>query len=213
MKRSSKIKVSDINRAILDIKKLDVDLRQLGTRATPDIVGFFGELVAWKELKSKFGWRGFQIQFGSGQSKADIVLVKRDQKINIEIKTSRLKKEQPGIVYGYAINIKKCNKPHPKITYDHPKKGKITGDFCYFDYLLLVTLSDDLDAPKFYIFPRKFLEANEQFLRNKSRRFSSGSHRIIFVEKLEDPEEITSFDQRLTKNKKKYQNAWHLIKS
>ncbi|MBI4059773.1 hypothetical protein HY406_01805 [Candidatus Giovannonibacteria bacterium] len=215
MKRSSKIKVSDIRRAIRDIRKLDVDLRKLGTRATPDIVGFFGELVAWKELKSKFGWRGFRVQFGSGQSKADIVLVKRDRKINIEVKTSRLKKEQPGLVYGFAINIKKCIHPkHPKVTYSHPKKGKITGGFCYFDYLLLVTLLDDLKDPKFYVFPRKFLETNEKLLRNKSKRFSSGSHRVIFVEKpnKKDQKEITSLDRRLTKNKRKYQNAWHLIK-
>ena len=206
-----KIKQSDIKRAIKDIQKLDLDLRKLGTRATPDIVGFYGELLAWKELKSKFGWRGYNIGFGSGQSKADIALEKSKRKINIEVKTSRLKKEQPGMVYGFAINIKKC-KLHPKKIYVHPKKGKIKGDFCYFDYLLIITLSDNLKKQRFYVFPRKFLEANEKLLRNKSKHFSSGSHRIIFVEKLKDAEEITSFDKRLTKNKKKYQNAWHLIK-
>ncbi len=116
------------------------------------------------------------------------------------------------MVYGFAINIKKCKLPHPKVIYVHPKKGKIEGDFCYFDYLLLVTLSDDLKPQGFYVFPRKFLEANEKFLRNKSRHFSSGSHRIIFGEEFKDSEEITNFDRHLTRNKKKYQNAWHLIK-
>ena len=115
------------------------------------------------------------------------------------------------MVYGFAINIKKC-KLHPRAIYIHPKKGKIEGDFCYFDYLLIVTLSDDLKKQKFYVFPRKFLEANKRHLRNKSKHFSSGSHRIIFVEKLKNSEEITSLDKHLSRNKKKYQNAWHLIK-
>ncbi len=90
-----KIQQLDIKRVIRDIQKLDLDLRKVGTRATPDIVGFYGELLAWKELKSQFGWRGFYIGFGSGQSKADIVLKKNNQKIKIEVKTSRLKKSGP----------------------------------------------------------------------------------------------------------------------
>lgn len=206
------IKQSAIKKCLVDILILRNDLEKIGHRVTPDIVGFYGELVAWQKLKSVFGPKGYKVKFGSGQSKADIVLWKENKKVNIEVKTSRLKKEQPGMVYGFAINIKKC-KLHPKSTHVHPKKGKIKGDFCYFDYLLLVTLSDDLKKSKFYIFPRKFLEVNERSLRNKSKRFSSGSHRIIFVETLKDPEEITSLDKRLTKNKKKYQNAWHLIQS
>ena len=207
-----KIRQSDIKRAIKDIQKLDLDLRNLGTRATPDIVGFYGELLAWKELKSKFGWRGYDIEFGSGQSKADIVLTKNGQRINIEVKTSRLKHEWYGEGYGYALNIKKC-KNHLGEKFKHPKKGMISGDFCYFDYLVAVLMSDDLLSYQFYVFPRNFILKHERELRNRNERFSSASHRMIFIEKTSDTNEITNLDKLFIREKKKYRNAWHLIKT
>ncbi|KKU52426.1 MAG: hypothetical protein A3A28_01025 [Candidatus Sungbacteria bacterium RIFCSPLOWO2_01_FULL_47_32] len=207
------IKERAIEKVLKDILVLRDDVKNLNHKVTPGLTGFYGELLAWKQLRTFFGKRkqGYNVAFGVGASKADIVLHKGNRKVNIEVKTSRLKKEQPGMVYGFAINIKKC-KLHPNASYIHPKKGKIKGDFHYFDYLLIVTLSEDLNNPKFYILPRTFLEKNEHSIRNRSKRFSSGSHRVIFIEKEKDPEEITRFDRNLTRNKKKYQNAWHLIK-
>lgn len=205
------IKKTAIDKVLKDILVLRNDLQKIDHKIPPDVVGFYGELLAWNQLRTVFGKKGYSVSLGSGQSKADILLWKGNEKLNIEVKTSRLKKEQPGMVYGFAINIKKC-KLHPSATYNHPKKGMIKGDFCYFDYLFIVTLSDDLKKRNLYVFPRKFLEDNEKSLRNKSKRFSSGSHRIIFIEKLKNPEEITIMDRHLSKNREKYRNAWRLIK-
>ena len=179
-----KIKVDDIKRAIKDIEKLERDLQKLSMRSTPDIVGFYGELLVWKQLKSKFGGQGYTVSFGSGQSRADIVLAKRNTRINIEVKTSRFKDEWYGSGYGAALNIKKCKKKeHWKRFLDHPKRGKVYGDFCYFDYLIFVKLNDDLTNPKLYIFSQDYLYRHEKNLRNTNKRFSSATHRIIFIEK------------------------------
>src|SRR3990167_8807909 len=159
------IKERAIEKVLKDILVLRDDVKNLNHKVTPGLAGFYGELLAWKQLRTFFGKQGYNVAFGAGASKADIVLHKGNKKVNIEVKTSRLKREQPGMVYGFAINIKKC-KLHPKTTHIHPKKGKIKGDFCYFDYLLIITLSDNLKKQRFYVFPRKFLEANEKLLRN-----------------------------------------------
>lgn len=204
-------KQTDIKRVIKDIQKLDLDLRKLGTRSTPDIVGFYGEFLVWKELKSKFGWRGYDIEFGSGQSKADIVLKKNGRKINVEVKTSRLKNEWYGEGYGFALNIKKC-KIHPNENFSHPKKGTMRGDFCYFDYLVAVLMADNLKDHKFYIFERDFIFKHRDELRNNNQRFSSASHRIIFIDKKKESAEITEFDELLAKQKRAFENAWNLIK-
>ena len=66
------VAVNDIKRAIKDIEGLNRDLIRLGRRATPDIVGFYGELLVWKELKSRFGWQGYKIELGQGQTRAGI---------------------------------------------------------------------------------------------------------------------------------------------
>ena len=87
------VKVKDIKRAIVDIEKLNLDLQRLDRRATPDNVGFYGELLVWKELKSRFGWQGYKIDLGNGQIQADIVMEKGGKKLKIEVKTSRLKNE------------------------------------------------------------------------------------------------------------------------
>ena len=204
-----KVNVADIKRAIQDIKKLDTDLRKLGTRATPDIVGFYGELLVWKELRSHLGWKGYQVKFGSGQSKADIVLIKNGKKIKVEVKTSRLKKEWYGVGYGFAINIKKCNQ-HSDKWVAHAKKEKVYGDFCYFDYMVLVTLSDDLTEAEFYILPKSFFDKHDEDIRNRSKRFSSATHRIVFIEEPLNSDDVTDFDLNFNKTKRKYKDAWHL---
>ncbi len=207
------IKVVDITRAIKDIEKLELDLHKIGMRSTPDIVGFYGELLVWKELKSKFDWQGYKIGLGSGQSRADILLTKNNKRINIEVKTSRLKNEWYGSGYGVALNIKKCkNQEHQKRHLIHPKKGEVFGDFCYFDYLVFVKIGDNLNDPKFYIFSQDYLYKNEESLRNFNKRFSSATHRIIFIQKKKYTQEITKLDLIHTKNSKKFQNKWSLIK-
>ncbi|HHT9138111.1 MAG TPA: hypothetical protein ACFYEK_12830 [Candidatus Wunengus sp. YC60] len=200
-----------IDKVIKDILILRKDLQLIGHRVTPDIAGFYGELLAWKRLRKAFGTKDYAIKFGSGQSKADIMLWKKNRKINIEVKTSRLKEEWFGVGYGFAINIKKC-RLHPSRNFQHPKRGRVVGDFCYFDYLLAVLLSEDLRKARFYIFPRQFLEKNEHHLRNRNKRFSSATHRIVFIEKAKKTDEVTKFDKSLAKNKRQFENAWHLIK-
>lgn len=205
------IKVDDIKRALRDIEQLNRDLVRLGRRATPDIVGFYGELLVWKELKIHFGWQGYTIDLGQGQSRADIVMVKNKKRINIEIKTSRLKKEWHGEGYGFALNIKKC-KEHKDVSLEHPKRGRVDGSFCYFDFLIGVLLSDDLKEKEFYIFPRSFIEKNEKILRNTDKRFSSATHRMVFLGEPSQSKLITKFDRDFVKNKINYKDKWSAIK-
>ena len=204
------ITTTSIKRIINDIEKMEVDLRRIGSRATPDIIGFYGEMLAWNELKKHFGWRGYDISLGSGQSKADITMRKKDTRINIEVKTSRLKEEWHGTGFGYALNIKKCKK-HPNVSLMHPKRGEIFGDFCYLDYIVAVLLSDDLKNKEFYVFPRSFINSNEEALRNKNPRFSSPSHRMIFLKNQKPSKEIANIDRWLVKNKDRFQNNWESI--
>jgi hypothetical protein len=205
------VKVDDIKRAIRDIEQLNRDLARLGRRATPDIVGFYGELLVWKELKSRFGWQGYAIDLGQGQSRADIVMVKNKKRINVEVKTSRRKKEWHGEGYGFALNIKKCEE-HEGISFQHPKRGMVNGSFCYFDFLIGVLLSDDLKEKEFYIFPRSFIEKNEKTLRNTDKRFSSATHRMVFLGDPSESKLITKFDRAFVKNKAKFKDEWSVIK-
>jgi len=206
----SKIDGSAIQKVMKDILILKKDVEKIGHKVSPDIAGFYGELLAWVQLRNVFEKKGYAVKFGSGQSKADIVLHKGVKRINIEVKTSRLKEEWFGIGYGFAINIKRCGE-HPGRMLLHPKRGRVHGDFCYFNYLLAVLLSDDLRKARFYVFPRKLLEKNEVSLRNRNKRFSSSTHRIIFLEKPRRTDEITRFDRLFLKSKKKFENAWSLI--
>lgn len=193
-----------------DIAKLKTDLSRADMKLPPGLAGMYGEVLVWKELERIFKRKGFKVEFGSGSSKADIVLIKGKRKINIEIKTSRLKQESPGILYGFAINIKKC-KSHPEKIFVHPTRGKIRGDFCYFHFIVAVSLLNNLKA-SFYIFPREFIIKHEKQLRNRSRRFKSATHRILFIEKENKSKEITNFDRKMKKLKNRYKNAWQLIK-
>jgi hypothetical protein len=205
------VKVGDIKRAIRDIERLNDDLTRLGRRATPDIVGFYGELLVWKELKSRLGWQRYVIDLGQGQSKADIVIVKNKKKINIEVKTSRRKKEWHGEGYGFALNIKKGD-GGSAIEFRHPKRGKVNGSFGYFDFLIGVLLSDDLKEKEFYIFPRSFIERNEEILRNTDKRFSSATHRMVFLGTPSKSTLITKFDRTFVKRKDKFKDGWSAIK-
>lgn len=204
-------KQGDIKRCIEDIRQLGKSLKKIGKRITPDIVGFYGELIVWRELKKIFSQRDYLIKPGSGQTRADFILEKNGRKIRIEIKSSRLKEEWFGRGYGYAINVKKC-KCHPKAFVKHSKREKILGDFCYFDYLITLKLiSEDLKKYELYVFPRELIEQHEREFRNNSKRFSSATHRIIFLEKPSKTKDITNFDRILNKDKEDYKNAWHLI--
>jgi hypothetical protein len=206
-----KVEVNDIKRAIKDIEGLNRDLVRLGRRATPDIVGFYGELLVWKELKSRFGWQAYKIELGQGQSRADIVMVKNDKKIRIEVKTSRLKKEWHGEGYGFALNIKKGD-GGSAIAFRHPTRGRVNGSFGYFDFLIGVLLSDDLKEREFYIFPRSFIEKNEELLRNTDKHFSSATHRMVFLGTPSGSKLITKFDRAFIKNKAKFKDGWSVIK-
>lgn len=195
-----------------DILRLKNDLEAQNMKLPPGLAGMYGEILAYKKLRQVFGGRGFTVTYFSGQKGADIQLIKGGKRINIEVKSSRLKEEAPGIVYGFAINIKGC-RHHPRAIFSHPKRGKIKGDFCYFDYILAVAIPDNFEKARFYLFPRDLIQAREKSLRNKSKRFSSGSHRLIFVEKERvNNQELTKFDRYLSKNRKKFENAWNLIK-
>lgn len=206
------MKIKNPQKLLNDIEAFRSDLNAEGIKLSPNLAGIYGEILAWKKLNEIFSPEGFEVDFGSGQSKADIQLIKGRQTINVEIKTSRLKKEWFGEGYGFAINIKKC-KAHPNASFAHQHRGALLGDFCYFDYLIAVSLLDDLSRYNFYIFPKSFLLKHEKELRNKNLRFNSSTHRIIFAVKPEKTKELTSFDKKLMKENKKYKNAWSLIRS
>lgn len=214
-----KINGDDIKRAIRDITQLNRDLARLDRPATPDIVGFYGELLVWKELKDRFEKVGYTVDLGKGQSRADIVMVKDGKpNINIEVKTSRFKTEWHGKGYGFALNIKKCGRhkeigKHKEITVVHKNRGKVEGSFGYFDYLIgVLILSDDLKKKEFYIFPRSFIEKNEKSLKNRDGRFSSATHRIVFLEEISGSKLITDFDRMFVKNKFSFKDKWSMIK-
>src|SRR3989344_7497861 len=163
-----------------DILKIKKDFAAEGIKLPPGLVGIYGEILAYQVLKRKLNKRGFDVIYFAGQKGADIQAVKDKNKINIEVKTSRLKEDGFGWWYGAALNIKKCkNLEHAQRFYQHPKKGKIFGDFCYFDYLIFVSLNENFLNPKFYIIPQNFIWENNKLLRNKIKRFSSITHRII----------------------------------
>ena len=201
------IKVNDIERAIKDIENLNRDLMRLNRRATPDIVGFYGELLVWKELKSRFERWGYSVDLGQGQSRADLVMIKNGRKVNIEVKTSRRKKEWHGEGYGFALNIKK-GRNGEKIVLRHSKRGRVNGSFGYFDFLIGVLLSDDLKKKEFYIFPRAFIEKNEKVMRNTDARFSSATHRLVFLGEPSISKLITNFDRAFVKGKAEFKNGW-----
>lgn len=198
----------NISKILEDIYKLQIHLKKIDRKITPDMVGFYGELLVLKELSSKFEQSGFRVEWGKGQTRSDFALKKGSESpIKVEVKTSRKKMEWYGEKgYGAALNVKKC-KDHPNAKFNN----KI-GDFCYFDYLVLVTLSEDL-TPSFYIFPRKLLTKNINGLRNRNPRFKSSSHRIVIPPlKMKRPKMVSAFDHKIAKDKDRFRNRWSSIK-
>lgn len=190
------------DKLLKDINLLEQDLKTIN-KNLPYLTGLRGEILVLNELQKYFKGKGI-VRFGSSQTKADFVLEKNADKsipINIEVKTSTFKQEGFGNLYGFAINPKKCRRHRNK------------KDFCYFDYLITVPLRENFKKQKFYIFPRNFVERHKKKLRNKSKRFRSIMYRIIFLSKnYKKSKMITKFDIWLTKNKKRFENAWAIIK-
>ena len=69
-------------------------------------------------------------------------------------------------------------------------------------------LSDDLKKKEFYIFPRSLIIEHEKDLRNKNVRFSSATHRMVFLGKTKETDEITTFDRYLVEHKNEFENNW-----
>lgn len=191
-------------RHIADFKK---ELERQGQKLPPGLAGLYGEFLAFKKIQDEFGKKNV-VNFGSGQKGADIQILGNRRRMNIEVKTSRLKDEDYGMWYGAALNVKKCKKHD--LTHDHPKRGKVKGDFCYFDVVVFVALADDFTEAKYYVIPRSFIEKNEIDLRNTHKRFSSATHRIIISDGKKMPRMSLSI-LRTIKKTEKFENRWDLI--
>ena len=76
------IKKTAIDKVLKDILVLRNDLQKIDHKIPPDVVGFYGELLAWNQLRTVFGKKGYSVSLGSGQSKADILLWKGNEKLN-----------------------------------------------------------------------------------------------------------------------------------
>lgn len=193
-----------------DILKLKTDLEAQGMKLPPGLAGMYGEILAFQKMQEVFGRTKVKVNFFAGQKGADIQLVNGHNKINVEVKTSRLKEEGFGMWYGAALNIKRCRSgTHEDVGYVHPKRGKVNGDFCYFDYLVFVALSEDLSDARFYVIPRKFIEENEEMLRNTHTRFSSATHRIIISDGEHMPN-MPEEQKRLIQETQEFQDRWEI---
>ncbi len=193
-----------------DILKLKTDLEEQGMKLPPGLAGMYGEILAFQKMQEVFGKTKFAVNFFAGQKGADIQLVNGREKINVEVKTSRLKEEGFGMWYGAALNIKRCRSgKHADVGYDHPRRGKVNGDFCYFDYLVFVALSEDLADAKFYVIPRNFIEKNEKLLRNTHARFSSATHRIIISDGEQMPD-MPEEQKKLIRATEEFRDKWEI---
>jgi hypothetical protein len=199
------------NKLLKDIETLRNDLEQNGMRLPPGLAGMFGEILVWKELKSRFESKGYEVKYFSGQRGADLLIQKGKKKINIEIKTSRLKDEGSGLWYGAALAIKGCKVvEHGSRGIKHPKKGIVNGDFCYFDFVIFVKLDPEFKHPKYYIFPRDYIWKHEKLLRNLHKRFTSSTHRIILSNGRKMPQ-MPKVQLKLILEMEKYKSKWSLI--
>lgn len=202
--------ITTAQKLLKDIKTFRKDLESSQIKLPPNLLGIYGELLVYSELFNRFADKGYEVVYNLGTRRADIILKKDKKEIYIEVKTSRLKNEDKRSNYGFAINVKPCTK-HKDKYYNHSSRGAVKGDFCYFDYLVAVCLSEDLSKFDFYVFPRSFFEDHEEVLRNKSTRFKTATHRLIFVkeEYKKETKEITDFDRFLTENLDKvYKDRW-----
>lgn len=113
----------DIQRAIRSIIELGNSLKNIKGGPSPThLLSTFGEFPVYLELKNLFS--NSKICF-KRKARADIAI----DSVNIEIKTSNLKRDQYGEGYGFALHVKKC-KQHPEAFFNHPRRGRIQGDFC-----------------------------------------------------------------------------------
>ncbi len=197
----------DILRAINLLTELGTLLKKIrgGTFPT-DLLSTFGELKVFLELRKQFP--GSKIRF-KRKARADISI----GSVNIEIKTSNFKKEDYGEGYAFALQIKKC-KQHPAASFEHPEKGKISGDLCYLDYLICMAVREsNLKTPDFYIFSVDELNSIAPEIKNKSRRFTSPHYRILIPIKPNPNHKGTfynDFDLQLVENSS-FKNKWDKI--
>lgn len=194
----------NVQRAINSLVELGRSLKRIKGGPFPtDLLSTLGELTVFLELRKRFS---------NSKARADISI----NSVNIEVKTSNLKKEEYGKGYGFALHIKKC-KQHPKASFKHPnpKRGKIQGDFCYLDYLICVALNEnDLKNPSFYIFSRDELYSIAPQIENKSKRFWWAPYRILIpIEP--DPKQkgiiYNDFDLKLAQDTNRFKNKWDKI--
>lgn len=195
---------------LTDISKLKTDLETQGMKLPPGLAGMYGEILVFQKMQEVFAKTKLSVEFFSGQKGVDIQLTNGREKINVEIKTSRLKEEGFGMWYGAALNIKKCRSGKHTNVYNHPKRGKVLGDFCYFDYLVFVALVEDFSVAEYYVIPRTFIEKNEKLLRNTHRRFSSATHRIIISDGRQMPD-MSPEQKKLIKATEAFKDEWSQI--
>jgi len=199
----------DVRRAINSTIELGNCLKKIKGGPFPtDLLSTFGELKVFLELKKQFP--KCEVRF-KRKARADISI----DSVNIEVKTSNLKKEEYGEGYGFALHVKKC-KEHPEAFVEHPRRGQIKGDFCYFNYLICVAVNDQyLENPIFYIFSRDELISVKDKIRNKSKRFWFSPYRILVPIK-PNPEQkgiiYNDFDLKLASDDNEYKNRWDKIK-
>jgi hypothetical protein len=201
--------IDDIQQAINSLIDLGNMLKKVRGGPFPtSLLSILGELLVFLELKNRF--ENSKI-FSKRKARADISI----DSINIEVKTSNFKKEDYGEGYGFALHIKKCKK-HPEAYFIHPKRGKITGDFCYLDYLVCVTLNEsDLTSPSFYLFSREELNSYASQIENKSKRFWYAPYRILIPINPHPKQKgviYNNFDLMLAKDKTEFKNRWNKIK-
>jgi hypothetical protein len=197
----------DVQRAMKLIMELGNLLKNIKGGSFPtDLLSTFGELKVFLELRRRFP--NSKISFRR-KARADISI----DMANIEVKTSNLKKEDYG--EGFALHIKKC-KQHPDASFNHPRRGRIYGDFCYLNYLICVAVNENnLDSPHYYIFSRDELKSIITKIENKSKRFWYAPYRILVPIK-PDPKQkgiiYNEFDLELARDGNRFRDKWDKIK-
>jgi hypothetical protein len=182
--------------------------KECSQKIPPSLYAIYGELRTAAELEKRFP--NAKIDLKGGQSRSDISLLMEGKKlINIEIKTSNLKKEEYGQGYGFALDVKKC-KEHPSHYFRHKKRGKLAGDLCYFDFLICVCLSKRL-GPRYYIFSRTELNKNPKNILNKSSHYTHYPYRIIIpVDAVS--KDVGAFYEKIYSNPRDFLDRWDKIK-
>jgi len=198
----------DVQQAICLIRDLGYVLKKIkGGLFSTDLLSTLGELKVFLELKRQFP--DSEISF-KGKARADILV----DGVNIEVKTSNLKREDYGVGYGFALHVKKCRR-HPQARIEHTRRGPITGDLCYLDYLICVAIDEkNLENPTYYIFSREELNNNAPKLVNKSKRFWWALYRILIpVEPYLIQKGIlyNDFYLQLAKDRDKFKDRWDKI--